>query len=218
MMQNSEAKRRPIPESMHEDAIESLIDAAHHGSTEALGRLFETTRGSLLHAATLELPVDLKAKEGPADLVQETFLVAHRLFHRFEGRTTAELTLWLKAILRNTSAHLRRSYRTARRASCREVSMDALALRGDLSSPGSSPSAMIQREETATLLQAATERLSPRDREVLWMKHHDEMTFEEVGRRLAISTVAARKAWLRAIERLREQLERDEPRASRGAS
>jgi RNA polymerase sigma-70 factor (ECF subfamily) len=143
--------------------------------------------------------------------VQETFLSAQRLFHRFDGRTAAELMLWLKAILRNTSAHMRRSYRTARRAAFREVPIDAAVSSGvDLRSPDSSPSAMVQREESATLLQAATERLSPRDREVLRMKHHDELTFEEVGRRLAISTVAARKAWLKAVERLREQLEATE--------
>ena len=52
------------------------------------------------------------------------------------------------------------------------------------------------------------ERLPPRDRQVIWLKQHDELTFEELGRGLAISAVAARKAWLRAIERLRQELER----------
>ncbi|APW63601.1 sigma-70 family RNA polymerase sigma factor [Paludisphaera borealis] len=197
-----------IADRTNDEAIESLLGLARNGSIEALGDLFEMTREHLLHAASHELPMDLRAKQGASDLVQETFLVAHRLFHRFEGRTSAELLLWLKAILRNTSAHLRRSYRTARRAAFREVPMDAASsLTADLSASDSTPSALIQREETATMLRAATERLPARDRQVLLLKHHDELTFEEVGQRLAISTVAARKAWLRAIERLREQLE-----------
>ena len=137
------------------------------------------------------------------------FPVAHRQFHRFQGRTMAELLLWLKAILRNTSAHLRRSYRTERRGTFREVPIDAPgSLTADLSSSDSSPSALFQRREAVAMLQEATARLSARDREVLWMKHHDELTFEEVGRKLAISSVAARKAWLKALERLREQLDR----------
>jgi len=85
----------------------------------------QTSREYLLLVANHELPTGLRAKEGAADLVQETFLVAQRQFYRFEGRTEAELLLWLKAILRNTSAHLRRSFRSNCRDATREVSLDA---------------------------------------------------------------------------------------------
>jgi RNA polymerase sigma-70 factor (ECF subfamily) len=201
--------RQLIEARMGDGMTESMIGSARGGSTEALGCLFEQARGPLLHAANHELPPELRAKQSAADLVQETFLVAHRQFHRFHGRTMAELLLWLKAILRNTSAHLRRSYRTERRGTFREVPIDAPgSLTADLSSSDSSPSALFQRREAVAMLQEATARLSARDREVLWMKHHDELTFEEVGRKLAISSVAARKAWLKALERLREQLDR----------
>ncbi len=201
-------KQRLIDSRTNDDMSEALMASAREGSTEALGRLFEQVRRPLLHAAGYELPPELRAKQSAADLVQETFLVAHREFHRFQGRTSAELLLWLKAILRNTSAHLRRSYRTASRAASREVPIDAPgAFTADLSASDSSPSALFQRRESATMLQEAITRLSPRDREVLCMKHQDELTFEEVGRRLAISSVAARKAWLKALARLREQLD-----------
>lgn len=201
-------KQQLIDAQTSNDLNEAMMGSARDGSTEALGRLFEQVRRPLLHAANYELPPELRAKQSAADLVQETFLVAHREFHRFQGRNAAELLLWLKAILRNTSAHLRRSYRTGRRAAFREVPIDTPgSFIADLSTSDSSPSALFQRRESATMLQEAIARLSVRDREVLYMKHQDELTFEEVGRRLAISSVAARKAWLKALARLREQLD-----------
>ena len=209
MMQYSKNGASSMSDQSKNSAVESLISSARSGSSEALGDLLQTSREYLLLVANHELPTGLRAKEGAADLVQETFLVAQRQFYRFEGRTEAELLLWLKAILRNTSAHLRRSFRSNCRNATREVSLDAdSSLAQKLRDQDSSPSGIASRRELVMILRSAIERLPPRDRQVIWLKQHDELTFEELGRRLAISAVAARKAWLRAIERLRQELER----------
>ena len=56
------------------------------------------------------------------------------------------------------------------------------------------------------LLQAALARLSKRDQLIVTWRHSQGCTFDEMGRRLGCSLVAARKAWLRALERLRNEL------------
>lgn len=187
---------------------EVLIEQARAGDREALGSLLNEARDPLLRAAGRELPLDLRAKEDLSDLVQETFLVAHRRIDRFNGRTHGEFVSWLKGILRNTSLRLRRSFRTERRGVYREVRFDGVSFREDeLGGGEASPSALAARHEDEANLKAAVRRLSNRDRCVLQWRHRDELTFEQMGRRLGISTVAARNAWLQALKRLRDELD-----------
>jgi RNA polymerase sigma-70 factor, ECF subfamily len=197
-------------DGLDDPPIEFLISSARSGSSAALGDLLQTTRDYLLLVANNELPTDLRAKQGASDLVQETFLVAQQKFHRFEGSTEAEFLLWLRAILRNTTAHFERRYRaTKRREASREISLEANdVLCQQLPDQISSPSSCASHSELAEILRASMERLAPRDRQLIWLREHDGLTFAELGRRLAISTTAARKAWLRAIERLHRELER----------
>ena len=121
MTQNSNTGHPARSAQSKNSPVDSLIGSARSGSTKALGDLLQTSREYLLLVANHELPTGLRAKVGASDLVQETFLVAQRQFHRFEGRTEAELLLWLKAILRNTAAHLRRSFRSNCRDATRKV-------------------------------------------------------------------------------------------------
>ena len=81
------------------------------GSPEALGSLLEMCRPYLLGVGNQQLEMDLQAKAGASDLVQETFLEAQRDFRGFHGGNEAELLAWLRQILLNNFANLRRHYR-----------------------------------------------------------------------------------------------------------
>ena len=71
------------------------------------------------------LDPDLAAKDGASDLVQETLLGAYRNIAAFRGRSRAELLAWLRKILRNNVADLRRHYRgTGKRRIGLELSID----------------------------------------------------------------------------------------------
>jgi RNA polymerase sigma-70 factor (ECF subfamily) len=113
--------------------------------------------------------------------------------------------------LKSNLSNLVRRYRTARKRNAdREVSFDggsgADAIKDGLASSGSSPSgAAIRREEHEQLLLALRE-LSPRDRQVILWHSQDHCPWDELGRRLGMSPEAARKAWSRAVNRLREKL------------
>src|SRR5438477_6528604 len=98
---------------------EQLLVLAHAGSGQALGQLLELYQGYLTLLARLQISRRLQAKVDPSDLVQETFLKAHRHFAQFRGRTESELVSWLRQILAATLANLVRHYYAAQRRDVR---------------------------------------------------------------------------------------------------
>src|SRR5437660_3872551 len=193
----------------HSQEVERWLVAARTGSVQALGEALEACRGYLLSIAQRELEPDLQAKGGASDLVQETFLKAHRHFERFHGDTESELLRWLRRMLLNNLADFRDLYRAAeKRQVAREVSL-ANEDSGDNrannpAAAGPSPSGLAMFHEQAERLHEMLNRLPDDYRQVLLLRHQDELSFEEIGQRMQRSADAARKLWARAVERLQE--------------
>jgi RNA polymerase sigma-70 factor (ECF subfamily) len=184
---------------------------ARAGSGDALGQLLDSCRGYLLMIARQELDPDLVAKGGPSDLVQETFLDAHRDFPHFHGDSEAELLAWLRRVLLNNLANFARRYREAEmRQVQREVALDAgpsspnaPALPADMSTPSEHAMA----NERALALQRALARLPDDYRRVLLLRHQEERSFAEIAEAMNRSPNAVHKLWVRAVERLQQELE-----------
>ena len=92
-----------------------LLRRAQAGSEEALGQLLEVYRNYLGLLARLQIGGRLQGKTDAEDLVQETFLKAHRDFADFRGKTEKEWVAWLRQILAFNLAHLVRRYHGTRR-------------------------------------------------------------------------------------------------------
>src|SRR5262245_10272394 len=90
--------------------VPTLLALARAGAPDALGRLLENYRRYLSILARIQIGRRLQRKVEEGDLVQETFLEAHRAFDRFRGRTEAELVQWLRQILAARIAMLVRHY------------------------------------------------------------------------------------------------------------
>src|SRR5262245_49971903 len=158
------------------DNLGPLLSAARSGSVDALGQMLEAHRAYLLHVANQELASDLQAKGGGSDLVQETFLEAHQDFARFQGSTEDELLAWLRGLLRHRLANFARRYRgTQKRGLGREEALDAL-LADDLPSPSGQAADL----EQAQALQQAVARLPDDYREVIALRYHEHLGFEEI--------------------------------------
>ncbi len=71
-----------------------------------------------------------------------------------------------------------------------------------------SPSLAAQRGEKMAQLRESLDRLDPIDREVLALRHFEDLSNQEVAALLGIRTAAASKRYVRALERLKEALER----------
>lgn len=193
---------------------ERLLGMARAGDGQALGELLELYRNYLALMARLQVGRRLQGKVDPSDLVQETFLEAHRDFHQFRGRTEAELVGWLRQILATNLANaVRRYYGTQRRDMnlerelTREFDESWKALDRGLVAPQSSPSHQASRREQAVLLADALQRLPDDYRETIVLRHLEGLTFPEVAERMDRTEDSVKKLWARALARLRRSLE-----------
>jgi len=195
----------------NEDDVERLLAPARAGAPDGLGRLLEACRGYLLLLARQELDGDLRAKGGSSDLVQETFLEAHRDFSRFRGTTAAELLGWLRQLLHNNARDFTRRYAGGgKRDPLREIPLQALFGEGAAEPPfagSSSPSEKAIRRERVERVRQALARLPEDHRQALLLRYQEGRSFQEIGERLGRSENAARKLWLRALGQLKQQLE-----------
>src|SRR5437868_15120216 len=98
---------------------EELLDRARAGGGLALGQLLELYRGYLSLLARLQIGRRLQGKVDAADLVQDTFLEAHRNWKRFRGTTEAELLSWLRRILAARIVDVLRRYLGSQRRDVR---------------------------------------------------------------------------------------------------
>jgi RNA polymerase sigma-70 factor (ECF subfamily) len=190
-----------------------MIEATGRSDLEALVGVIESCRSYLLLVGERALAPDLKAKEGASDLVQEAMVEAQREAGRWTGRAEAtdELRAWLRQFLMHKIAHAARRYRgTGRRRIAREVPLAlveadplmAETLVADQTSVGTRAA----RREEATALQSALDRLPERMRQAVLWRHNEDCSFDEIGRRLGCSNVAARKLWLKALQQLQAEL------------
>jgi RNA polymerase sigma-70 factor (ECF subfamily) len=91
------------------------------------------------------------------------------------------------------------------------LEQSSAALDRPLAAPHSSPSRQAEKREQGVLLAAALERLPDEDRELLTLRHLEGLSFPEVARRMGRSVDSVKKRWPRALVRLRQQFEGDEP-------
>ena len=190
-----------------------LLERARQGSGPALGRLLDTYAPYLSILARLQIGRKLQGKADPGDLVQETFLAAQRNFGKFRGTTEAELLSWLRQILAARLATLMRHYlgtkgRNVRleRALSIELEQSSHALDRGFVARLSSPSHQVARREQAVLLAEAIARLPADYREVIILRHLEELPFAEVARRLGRTLDSVEKLWVRALAKLRRSL------------
>jgi len=192
---------------------EQLLVLARAGSGDALGQLLELYRSYLTLLARLQISRRLQGKVDAADLVQETFLKAHRHFVQFCGMTESELVSWLRQILATTLANLVRHYYSAQRRDVRlerelaaDLDQSSRVLDGGLLAKQSSPSQRAARREQAVVLADALGQLQEDYREVVILRQLQGLSFPEVARHMGRTVDSVKKLWARALAQLRDSL------------
>jgi RNA polymerase sigma-70 factor (ECF subfamily) len=199
---------------------EQLLAAARQGQREQLGALLELY-GNYLHlVARTQIDLHLQARLNPSDLVQETFLEAFRDFGQFRGTTEPELLGWLRRILvHNLARVVEKQLLADKRNARREVSLEqrlrklehsTARVEAALLSQGSSPSAQAQRREQAALLADQLAKLPANYRDVIILRNLEGLAFDEVAHRMGRTSGAVRVLWMRALDRLRQLLKKED--------
>jgi RNA polymerase sigma-70 factor (ECF subfamily) len=187
------------------------LRAAADGDALASQRLLERHRGRLRQMVAVYLDHRVAARVDPSDIVQEALADAARGLAAYLRQPPLPFYPWLRQFARQRLIQLHRHHVRARcRSVEREVSWDldlpdrsGEALADRLMASGTSPSRRMIRDELRRKVQDALARLPERDREILIMRHLEEMSAAEIAAILAISEGAVRVRLLRALTRLR---------------
>ena len=184
------------------------------GPDQVVAAELERHRSWLGLLARLQMNARFRAKFDPSDIVQQTLLEAVRDWPKFLGGSEGELAAWLRQILAHVLLHEVRRYGGARRRDIgREVSLEeALAetserLGAALAAPDSSPSERASRHELELRLADALVRLPADYAEIIVLRNVEGLSHEEAARRMGRGVGAVRMLWVRALARLRQELD-----------
>jgi RNA polymerase sigma-70 factor (ECF subfamily) len=188
------------------------IEQAKAGDTATLGQLLESYHNYLRLLARIEIGRRLQGKVDASDVVQETFLEAHRHFPNFQGHAEGQFAQWLRTILAATLANIVRRYLGTQARDLRlerqlaeDLDQSTCALGQILVDPHSSPSQQVIRGEQSLLVAEAMARLSEDYQTVLVLRHLEGLTFPQVAERMNRSVDSVEKLWLRGLTKLKKE-------------
>jgi len=200
--------------SISKISVQEVLQKAQDGDSQCLGELLSVYRGYLLGIAVARLDVRVRARCNPSDIVQETMLEAFRDFHQFRGGLEREFLAWIRQILANNLARAVQTHLlTGKRDMRREQQIDPHSTSNSsrlenhthwFTEQAASPSSLLQRSEQLSVVLNRMSELPSHYRDVLVLRHIEELTFDEVAARLGKTSGAVRMIWLRALETLRE--------------
>jgi RNA polymerase sigma-70 factor (ECF subfamily) len=189
-----------------------LIERARAGDREALNTLLVRHRDRLRRMVEMRLDTRLQARLDASDVVQEAYaLVAERL-QEYLREPKLPFFLWLRLVVGEQLVGLHRRHLGAQmRDAGREVSLyrgalpaaSSAALAAQLLGRHTSPTQAAVRAERILRVQEALNALDPVDREILSLRHFEELTAAESARVLGIEESAAAKRYFRALKRLK---------------
>lgn len=197
--------------------VAHLIDAFRRGDDGAGNELLRRYRPWLEFLARGHLRSSLRSKFDASDVVQQAMMEVLRAFPRFRGTTEAEWTAWVRRILARVLAHEVRRYRgTRKRDVSHELSIDqelahsSHRLGAVLAASGTSPSQGAMKREQEVRVAELLDRMPDDYREVISLRHLEDLPFEAIGERMNRSAGAVRMLWVRALGRLRQEMGRME--------
>lgn len=191
------------------------IEKATQGDSEALGLLLGQYRDQLRRMVVLRLDPRVKGRVDASDVIQEGCLDAMRRIGEYAKEPSTPFYIWLRFLVGQRIVDLHRAHLGAlAREVGREVSLHgnpmpeastytfATHLLGKLTSP----SQAAIRAERRSRLQNALNAMDPIDREILVLRHYEQLTNGESAMVLGLDKSAASKRYTRALERLKEIL------------
>jgi RNA polymerase sigma-70 factor, ECF subfamily len=202
---------------MPTDPLETqeLLAQVRHGDTDAVDRLLVRHRDGLRRMIDLRLDPAIVGRVDASDIVQEVLLEASRRLSDYVQNPAMPFHLWLRHIAKDHVIDAHRKHRQAQRRSLdREQPMipHALADRSSLELAAQfidhelTPASAAIRQEMQRRLNTAVVALDDDDRDIILMRHFEQMTNQEVAALLDLTEAAASMRYLRAVRRLRSQL------------
>jgi RNA polymerase sigma-70 factor (ECF subfamily) len=204
----------PIRAGDSQETHESLRAAAA-GDLERWGVLLSQHRERLRRMVALRLDRRLQARVDASDVVQDAFLEASTRLAEYVQEPAMSFFLWLRFLTAQKILELHRRHLGAQmRDAGREISLyrnalpatSSAALAAQLLGHETGPSEAAIRAERKIRLQEALNSLDPLDREVLALRHFEQLNNAETAQSLGLQESAASKRYIRALKKLRDIL------------
>lgn len=195
---------------------QELLAGAQAGDGQAIDRLFDRHRDALRHMIALRLDQKLARRLDVSDVIQDVLIEANRRLRDYLAEPALPFHLWIRQIAKDRIIDAHRRHRVSgKRSVDREQPLAAegaidhstLDLIGQLRDPAVTPAAAATQREIAGRVQMAIDRLEERDREIILMRHYEQLSNQDVAQALQLTEPAASMRYLRALKRLRQQLD-----------
>ena len=198
----------------HNDSLNALIQRAQGGDQSALAELFEANRDRLARMIRLRMSAQVQPRVAVSDVLQEAYVDLAQQLGNYAKDPKLPFFLWLRRITGQRlakvhRAHLGQQMRDINRERRLDAAMpgaSSVFMAHQLAGQFTSVSEKAIRNENAMRMQAAIEQLSESDREVLAMRHVEQLTNGEIAILLEIGESAATNRYVRAIRKLRDAL------------
>jgi RNA polymerase sigma-70 factor (ECF subfamily) len=195
--------------------VADLVRQAASGDPKSWEELMKRYRSRLRGTVSFRLDPRLQGRVDPSDVVQDVCLEAWQHLGSYINQRDTPFFLWLRAVAGHKLGDLHRQHLgTKMRDVRREVSLyqgslsgaTSAALAAKLLGHLTGPSEAVRRAERKVQLQAALNAMDPIDREVLALRHFEQLTVSEAAAVLGIKEKAAGMRYVRALRRLKEIL------------
>lgn len=192
-----------------------LIERARGGDQVAVCEIFALHRNRLRRMVEMRLDRRLQGRIDASDVIQEAHMEVAERLPEYLSDPKLPLFLWLRLVVGERMAKLHRTHLgTQKRDAALEVSIfrealpaaSSAALAAHLLGKHTSPTQAAVRAERLMRLQEAINTLDPIDREILSLRHFEELSRTEAAQALGIEEGAAAKRYVRAMKRLKDLL------------
>jgi RNA polymerase sigma-70 factor (subfamily 1) len=200
-----------MPETLPEH--DEIINSLRREGEQALARFFDLIRPRLKRIVHFRLDNRLGGRISDSDVLQETYVRAAKRLDQFVQKEEFPFFVWIRMELNQKLQEIHRYHLTSeRRDQRREASIPnwenqgnaSAAIAAHLVATMSTPSRLIERAEQIAMLQQALDQMPELDREIIALRHFEELSNAETARVLGIESSAASKRYLRALQRLKE--------------
>lgn len=197
------------------DPSQELVSRLRNGDEQALAELFSIHRERLWQIVNFRLDRRLAGRLDVDDVLQEVYLDAAKRVRHFINDHDVTFFVWLRTIVGQTMVDLHRRHLGAeKRNAGREISIHgvkypqatSVSFAVHLLANLTSPSQAAMRDELSEQIETAIEAMDSIDREVLALRHFEELTNSEVAEVLELTQAAASVRYMRALARLKDIL------------
>jgi len=200
-----------VPDAEVDDRLQQVLA----GDQTVFAALYAEHRPRLLRMVSFRLDPRLRGRIDADDVVQDAFVDASRRLEAFRAAQPMSLFVWLRLILGQTLVDLHRHHLgVQKRDAHRDQSIQArlahdtsMTMSFHLLGNMTSPSQIAMRAELSAMVSRALEEMNPIDREVLALRHFEELSNKEVSEVLGLDRRAASIRYVRALARLKEVLQ-----------